>query len=180
MEAHLEDTLAASTLSATRSREWAHRMMGLLEAAVGQLHDLEHPAQGTLLEAASLLRLQIRPPLAGDAPDGRGRLPEWQARKVRYLKRPRCCGYRFVHHWRETLPMEEGGCRNGRHARYVNILMVTSQGRYPSRIFARSFSAAKRTFRDPSSAHSVSHRTLSSCDVAWNWPLDTCLRPMRP
>jgi AraC-like DNA-binding protein len=83
MEAHLEDTLAASTLSATRSREWAHRMMGLLEAAVGQLHDLEHPAQGTLLEAASLLRLQIRPPLAGDAPDGRGRLPEWQARKVR-------------------------------------------------------------------------------------------------
>jgi AraC family transcriptional regulator len=83
MEAHLEDTLAASTLGETRSREWAHRMMGLLEAAVGQLHDLEHPAQDTLLEAASLLRLQIRPPLAEDAPDGRGRLPEWQARKVR-------------------------------------------------------------------------------------------------
>ena len=83
MEAHLEDTLAASTLGATRSREWTHRMMGLLEAAVGQLHDLKHPAQGTLLEAASLLRLQIRPPLAGDAPDGRGRLLEWQARKLR-------------------------------------------------------------------------------------------------
>jgi AraC family transcriptional regulator len=83
MEAHLEDTLAASTLSATRSREWTRRMMGLLEAAVGQLHDLKHPAQGTLLEAASLLRLQIRPPLGGQAPDGRGRLLEWQARKVR-------------------------------------------------------------------------------------------------
>ena len=83
MEAHLEDTLAASTLGATRSREWTHRMMGLLEAAVGQLHDLEHPAQGTLLEAASLLRLQIRPPLEEGAPDGRGRLLEWQARKVR-------------------------------------------------------------------------------------------------
>ena len=83
MEAHLEDTLAASTLSATRSREWTHRMMGLLEAAVGQLHDPEHPAQGTLLEAASLLRLQIRPPLEEGAPDGRGRLLEWQARKVR-------------------------------------------------------------------------------------------------
>jgi AraC family transcriptional regulator len=83
MEAHLEDTLAAATLGATRSREWTHRMMGLLEAAVGQLHDLGHPAQGTLLEATSLLRLQIRPALAGDAPDGRGRLLEWQRRKVR-------------------------------------------------------------------------------------------------
>jgi AraC family transcriptional regulator len=83
MEVHLEDTLAASTLGATRSREWTHRMMGLLEAAVGQLHDLAHPAQRTLLEAASLLRLQIRPPLAGDAPDGRGRLLEWQAHKIR-------------------------------------------------------------------------------------------------
>ena len=83
MEAHLEDTLAAATLGATRSREWTHRMMGLLEAAVGQLHDLGHPAKGTLLEAASLLRLQIRPPLAGDARDGRGRLLEWQRRKVR-------------------------------------------------------------------------------------------------
>jgi AraC-like DNA-binding protein len=82
MEAHFEDMQAASTLGAARSREWTHRMMGLLEAAVGQLQDLKHPAQGTLLEAASLLRLQIRPPLAEDAPDGRGLL-EWQARKVR-------------------------------------------------------------------------------------------------
>jgi AraC-like DNA-binding protein len=83
MEAHLEDSLAVSKLGATRSREWTHRVMGLLEAAVGQLHDPEHPAQGTLLEAASLLREQIRPPLAGEAPDGRGRLLAWQARKVR-------------------------------------------------------------------------------------------------
>jgi AraC family transcriptional regulator len=83
MEAHLEDTLAASTLGATRSREWAQRMIGLLEVAVGQLHDPKHPVQGTLLEAASLLRLQIRPPFSGDARDERGRLLEWQARKVR-------------------------------------------------------------------------------------------------
>ena len=83
MEAHLEDTLAPSTLGATRSREWTHRMMGLLEAAVGQLDDLEHPAQATLLEAASLLRQQICPPSAGEAPEGRERLPAWQARKVR-------------------------------------------------------------------------------------------------
>jgi AraC family transcriptional regulator len=83
MEAHVEDTLTALTPGATRSREWTLRMMGLLEAAVGQLHDLEHPAPGTLLEAASLLRLQICLPLAGDAPDERGRLQAWQARKVR-------------------------------------------------------------------------------------------------
>jgi AraC-like DNA-binding protein len=83
MEARLEDTLAASTLGATRSREWAQRMIGLLEVAVGQLHDPKHPVQGTLLEAASLLRLQIRPPFSGDARDERGRLLEWQARKVR-------------------------------------------------------------------------------------------------
>src|SRR5580692_7639340 len=83
MEAHLEDTLAPSKLGATRSREWTHRVMGLLEAAVGQLQDLEHPAQSTLLEAASLLRQQICPPLAGGATEGRGRLLAWQARKVR-------------------------------------------------------------------------------------------------
>ena len=83
MEAHLEDTLAATTLGAMPSRDWTYRMMGLLEAAVGHLHDLKHPAQRALLEAASLLRLQIRPPLGGDASDGRGRLLEWQARKVR-------------------------------------------------------------------------------------------------
>jgi AraC-like DNA-binding protein len=83
METHLEDTLALSELGATRSGEWTHRVMGLLEAAVGQLQDLEHPAQSTLLEAASLLRQQICPPPAGGAPEGRGRLPAWQARKVR-------------------------------------------------------------------------------------------------
>jgi AraC family transcriptional regulator len=83
MEAHLEDMPAVSTLLATRSREWTHRVMGLLEAAVVQLHDPRHPAQGTLLEAASLLREQIRSPLAPEAPHGRGRLLAWQARRVR-------------------------------------------------------------------------------------------------
>jgi AraC family transcriptional regulator len=83
MEARLEDPPAMSKPSPARSREWMHRVMTLLEATVGQLHDPEHPAQGTLLEAASLLRLQIRPQLSGDAADGRGRLLEWQVRKVR-------------------------------------------------------------------------------------------------
>jgi AraC-like DNA-binding protein len=72
-----------STLGATRSFEWMHRLNSLLEAAVGQLHDQEHPAQSTLLEAASLLRQQVHPSAAGEVPDGRERLLAWQARKVR-------------------------------------------------------------------------------------------------
>jgi AraC family transcriptional regulator len=83
MEGHFEETLAASKLSATRSREWMHRVVTLLEAAVGQLHDHEQAAQGTLLEATSLLRQQIHPPAAVEVPDARGRLLAWQARKVR-------------------------------------------------------------------------------------------------
>ncbi len=83
MEGHLGETLAVSKPGATRSREWMHRVITLLEAAVGQFHDQEHPAQGRLLEAASLLRQQIHPPAAGEVPDGRGRLLAWQVRKVR-------------------------------------------------------------------------------------------------
>jgi AraC family transcriptional regulator len=83
MDGHLEQTLAISNLGAARSREWMHRVISLLEAAVGQLHGQEHPAQGTLLEAASLLRRQVHPPAAGEVPDGRTRLLAWQARKVR-------------------------------------------------------------------------------------------------
>jgi AraC family transcriptional regulator len=83
MDGHLAQTLAASNLEATRSREWMHRVISLLEAAVGQLHGQEHPAQGTLLQAASLLRRQVHPPAAGEFPDRRERLLAWQARKVR-------------------------------------------------------------------------------------------------
>jgi ATP/maltotriose-dependent transcriptional regulator MalT len=56
MEGHLGEALAVSNLGATRSREWMHRVITLLEAALGQLHNPLHPAQGVLLEAASLLR----------------------------------------------------------------------------------------------------------------------------
>jgi AraC family transcriptional regulator len=83
METQFEGTLALAKLGAPRSREWMYRMMRLLEAAVGQLHDLEHPAQGTLLEAASLLRQQVHPAATGEVFDGRGRLLAWQVRKVR-------------------------------------------------------------------------------------------------
>jgi AraC family transcriptional regulator len=88
MQGHLDETLAVSKLAATRSREWMHRVVTLLEAAVGQLLDQEHTAQGTLLEATALLRQQIHPPAAEEVPDGRGRLLAWQARKVRdYIDR---------------------------------------------------------------------------------------------
>ena len=83
MEGHLEETLAVSKLDATRAREWMHRVISLLDAALRQLHDQEHAAQGTLLEAASLLRQQVHPPAAAEVPDARGRLLAWQARKVR-------------------------------------------------------------------------------------------------
>jgi len=83
MDGHPEETLAASKLGATRSREWVHRVISLLEAAAGQLHNQVHPAQDTLFEATSLLRQQIDPAAARESPDARGRLLAWQQRKVR-------------------------------------------------------------------------------------------------
>jgi AraC-like DNA-binding protein len=82
MDGHFEQTLAVSNLGATGSGEWMHRVISLLEAAVGQLPNQEHPAQGSLLAAASLLRQQIHPPAAA-ASEGRERLLAWQVRKVR-------------------------------------------------------------------------------------------------
>jgi AraC family transcriptional regulator len=83
MEGHLGQTLAVSKLGATRSHEWMHQVITLLEAAVGQIHDQGHPAQGALLEAASLLRQQVHPTAAREVSDGGGGLLAWQARKVR-------------------------------------------------------------------------------------------------
>jgi AraC family transcriptional regulator len=76
MEGHLGETLAVSNLGTTRRRECMHRVLG-------QFHNQLHPALGTLLEAASLLRQQIGPPAGSVVPDAGGRLLAWQARKVR-------------------------------------------------------------------------------------------------
>jgi len=81
MEGHLEETLAVSNLDASRSCEWVRRVISLLDDAVRQLHPSEEVAQGTVLEAASLLRKQIAP--AHELAEGGGRLLAWQARKVR-------------------------------------------------------------------------------------------------
>ena len=83
MDGYFQPAPAASTLSAMRSHEWMHRVISLLEAAVGQLHGQVHRTQGTLLEATSLLRRQVHPSAAEEVPDGRVRLLAWQARKVR-------------------------------------------------------------------------------------------------
>jgi AraC family transcriptional regulator len=83
MDGQIQETLAIPKLGATRSREWVHRIVSLLEAAVGQLHDPIHPAQGALLEARSLLRQQIDPSVENEASEGTGRLLAWQAGKVR-------------------------------------------------------------------------------------------------
>ena len=82
MEALFEKALSTSKPGATRLRESMKRVMRLLETAVGQLHDLKHPAQGTVIEAASLLRQQIHPFPSGEIPGRRGHLLAWQVRKV--------------------------------------------------------------------------------------------------
>jgi AraC family transcriptional regulator len=83
MDGHLGSTQAISDLDPNRSLEWMHRVISLVEAALGQLHSQVHPAQSSLLEAASLLRQQVDPAAGRAVPDGRGRLLAWQARKVR-------------------------------------------------------------------------------------------------
>jgi hypothetical protein len=70
-------------LSTRQTREWAKRVMTLLDASMGELNGEEHPAKCTVLQAASLLREHIDPHAAAAAPDEGGRLLAWQARKVR-------------------------------------------------------------------------------------------------
>jgi AraC family transcriptional regulator len=82
MDTYLGETQAVAKIGSTGPREWVHHVIALLDAAVGQL-DHEQAVHGTILKAASLLRKQIDPEVAGAAPDIRGGLLAWQARKVR-------------------------------------------------------------------------------------------------
>jgi AraC family transcriptional regulator len=86
-EAELGDFSAGkldiAKLSARRSREWVRQVLTLLDEAVHQLQPSEEVAQGTILEATSLLRKQIDSEPAQERPDEGGRLLAWQARKVR-------------------------------------------------------------------------------------------------
>jgi AraC family transcriptional regulator len=77
-----------TSLETGRSGELLHQAISLLDAAVRQLPDPEHPAHGTILQATTLLRTQIGSGCMQGPLDGRGRLLAWQARKVRdYIDR---------------------------------------------------------------------------------------------
>ena len=82
MDMYVGEVPGGSRVGATRSHEWVHHVIALLDAAVCQL-DHGQAVHGTILEAALLLRGQIDPKVAQAAPDERGGLRAWQARKVR-------------------------------------------------------------------------------------------------
>jgi len=82
MGTYLGETHAVAKTGSTRPREWMHDVIALLDAAVCQL-DRGQAVHDKILEAASLLRKQIDPEVAQAAPDTRGGLPAWRARKVR-------------------------------------------------------------------------------------------------
>ena len=92
----------------------------------------------------------------------------------RYSKPPHCYDSRLNRQVRKRFPTSGGACWPGKCVRCETILIVISQGRYWSAISARSFSAANHTSPATLSAASASHRTLSSCYVAWNWRRNTC------
>ena len=86
MDGHLGEMLSVSqagqTVGQTRSGDWMHRVLALLDAAVGHLRQGQ-AAHGAIVEAALLLRRQVNPqPAAGAAENGKERLLAWQARKV--------------------------------------------------------------------------------------------------
>jgi len=82
MDMYVGEVPGGSQVGETQSHEWVHHVIALLDAAVCQL-DHGQAVHGTILRAASLLRNQIDPEVAQAAPDERGGLRPWQARKVR-------------------------------------------------------------------------------------------------
>lgn len=80
MKAHTEGGLQSV---ASRSREWVHHAIALLDSAIADLHECAPAAHCAVLQAASLLKKQIDPDARAKVPDGKGRLLRWQARKVR-------------------------------------------------------------------------------------------------
>jgi AraC family transcriptional regulator len=82
MQTQICETQATQKIGQSRSGNWMHDVIALLDAAIGHLHQ-EQEAHGAILEATSLLRRQVDPqPLERAADDGKERLLTWQARKV--------------------------------------------------------------------------------------------------
>jgi AraC family transcriptional regulator len=82
MGIYVGETLTGLPAGAQQSHEWVHHVIALLDEAVCQL-DHQQAVHGTVLKAASLLRKQIDSTITRAAPDKRGCLRPWQARKVR-------------------------------------------------------------------------------------------------
>jgi len=82
MQTQAFETQASPKIGQSRSGDWMHHVIALLDAAIGHI-DREESAHGAILEATSLLRRQVDPqPVEGSADDGKERLLAWQARKV--------------------------------------------------------------------------------------------------
>src|ERR1700693_809755 len=82
MQTQVCKTQASAKVGQSRSGDWMHHVIALLNAAIGHLHQ-EQAAHGAILQATSLLRRQVDPqPVEGAADDGKERLLSWQARKV--------------------------------------------------------------------------------------------------
>jgi AraC family transcriptional regulator len=82
METCVAVTRSVTNTGSTGPHKWMHHVVALLDAAACQL-DHEQAIHGKILEAASLLRKQIDPEVAGTTSDRKGGLLAWQARKVR-------------------------------------------------------------------------------------------------
>jgi transcriptional regulator GlxA family with amidase domain len=73
---------SSSSIGQSRSGDWIHDAIALLDAAIGHLQQ-EQAAYGVISQASSLLKRQVDPqPVEVAADDGRERLLAWQARKV--------------------------------------------------------------------------------------------------
>jgi AraC family transcriptional regulator len=82
MQTQICETHANPQIGQSRSGDWMHHVLALLNSAIGHLHQ-EQAAHGAILEATSLLRRQVDPqPAEAAADDGKERLLAWQARKV--------------------------------------------------------------------------------------------------
>jgi AraC family transcriptional regulator len=86
MDGHFGEALAVSQagqkVGQSRSADWMHHALALLDAAVGHLRQGQ-AAHGAIVEATLLLRRQVDPPpVEGTREDGKERLLAWQARKV--------------------------------------------------------------------------------------------------
>src|SRR6202047_3548735 len=82
MQTQVCETQVSPKAGQSRSGDWMHHVIALLDAAMDHLNQ-EQAAHGAILEATSLLRRQVDPrPVEGAADDGKERLLAWQARKV--------------------------------------------------------------------------------------------------